>query len=337
MLCRFPVFRALVAGLVVVVLSADGAAPRAQAPTPHPCAQVLSDAEVAKVLGAGLTRTVAVEEKLGESMCAWTDDGTGSAQRRVMVTFVDKRAFATSSPQAAYDAYVATLGSTYKAEPLPGIGEQAALLAFPAPAVMVAVRRADGFVRVAGLQIGREKTIELAKIVASAPAPRIPAAGEVRPRQVPQPEMPEAIELTDDVRGLSCMRLLTGAEITAAAGDGFRLTGAGDPRPGISFCEWKAPAPDVLREVNITVRGREEFAAAGKSTAAEYYALETSMVPGPQVPDALRGIGDQATLVAADDTAHSAIVRRGDEVLTMFCQGCSRAQAVALVRAAAAR
>lgn len=305
---------------------------------PLPCLQVVDERAVRATIGAGFTPS-ASEVVSGESSCLWMADEGNKPPRVLLVQFSDRRIFAdrmlypTAVPTAAglYDAIVSALGKTGdKVEPIPGLGQRAVVVGSE-PSTLVFVQRPDGLVQISGT-LSRTELIAIARRSASAAAPALGAhvstpADEIWPA--------EARALDADARRLPCVQLLTPGEVTSLARPEV-LVDAREARPGLTYCEWRSTT-SRQRGFVLTVVGREEVAARGGADAAALFAAERRALAASFQPTLVAGVGDEALVVMLIPTQPMVVARRGDQILTLNCVGCSREDAVALARLAAAR
>lgn len=152
-------------GMPAVVGAQAPADPAAAAPAAPTCATVLTQEEAAAIVGEGYAGPAVDQPRPGFTRCEWQGDDTNFG-----FTFADATAIADEMTTA--DAMLemdvtAVEGDQYKREPLPGIGQKAALVVLADEAMLVAVARADGVARMVLYKVTRDKAIALARAIAA--------------------------------------------------------------------------------------------------------------------------------------------------------------------------
>jgi hypothetical protein len=133
-----------------------------------------------------------------------------------------------------------------------------------------------------------------------------------------------------------CARLLTAAEVSAAAGPGFTSVGTEEPEPGKSECIWllDGAAP---RAISFTWWQRGAVAGGDLAAFFETQAQRAEKLHGT-TREPLSGIGAGAVLVPGKKPGAMAIVvvRTADGVAYVETDALERAQVVGVGRAVAA-
>jgi hypothetical protein len=295
-----------------------------------PCLQIVDVAAIAAVFGSGYSLAVAEPGEPGVSSCSWKD---AEGALRVSVQFRDKRGFpaAAPAPAGAFDAAVARFEKTgAKAVPIADLGQRASLVSFGESYVML-VQHPDGVLMLTAIGLPQDKTMALARRAVAAPAPAL-GAHEAIDNTPPPPAVVPATPMNVDAetRSWPCVRALTTADLRTA-GRKDVLVEAVRPRPGHTGCVWRTTTPgDGL---GIQVDTREEFAAAGVTSAAAFYQLELKM---PRVGryEPLPGVGVEAVIMVEPRPAGAIVTRTANELVTVSCHDCSRDQIIALARSA---
>ena len=307
--------------------------------SPLPSLQIVDAATIKSVFGGGFTPTC-VMVVVGESSCQWWPDDPKQSSRILSVKFVDRRAFVdrlmfwTAAPSAAgfYDFETKTFSDAgVKVEPISGIGIRAAAVDILG-STRVMVQRADGVLKIDS-NLPRAQMLALARRAVAAPPPQLGMHASDSALGPPSPVGPK--DLDASMRKTPCVGLLTPDEVRSLKRPEV-LVDVFDQRPGFSWCEWRSTTSKQTGFM-FTVMSREQFAEHKTATAAGYLAAERTALAATFQPEPLAGVGDEAIAVMLVPTQPFIMVRRGEQVLTINCVGCSREQAVALARLAAAK
>jgi hypothetical protein len=293
---------------------------------PMPCLQLVPPATMRTAAGERFTLKTAALSRDGDSVCTWED--TAEPPGRIAIAFTDRRGFPAAAPTAAgaFDAYLAAMkrqGLTPEA--VAGVGEAGVL--FPlGDSLILAVRRADGVVRITATRVARDRALSIARGAAAAPSPALGVH-----QRIPEPEPVTAstpLALTPEQRRLPCVRLLTAADFTAL-GRKDVLVEVLNPRPGFSSCTWRATSDES--GVALAVATAQEFADNKMADAAAYFAFERQLHDGIGGTEPLSGLGLEAF---AARPVPIVVVRRTDDVLKLSCldPACTRDAVLALLR-----
>ncbi len=303
---------------------------------PLPCQQLVDARAIEKVVGPGFVPGP-TELVTGSTSCVWmTDAPLGQPIQIVAVDFDDRRMFADRMmlpavvPTAAglYDAMVAGMVEAgMQTEPLANIGERAVATG-DAPHVVLFVQRPDGLITIKGT-VARATLVEIARVAAAAP-PVVVGGNAPTPQHEVAPAEPRL--LSDEDRQLPCVQLLTSAEVESA-GRPEVLTNVMHGRPGLTYCDWRT-STSMGTGFTLLVAGREEIATRGFADAAEMFAAERKVFSSSFETTPVAGVGDEAFAFMVIPTQPMVIARRGEQVLTLTCHGCSREATVTLGRLA---
>lgn len=153
---------------LAVLLCLAAAPVRAQTPAEPSavrCDAVLTAEEATAVVGESYQGPATSEPRPGFTSCDWQGEDSNFG-----FTFASLKALAddqrTADEEFEFDV-LALESDTTKRELLPGIGVKAAILGAGDDALVVVVQRADGVARMLTYKLGREKTLALARAIAT--------------------------------------------------------------------------------------------------------------------------------------------------------------------------
>lgn len=160
--CALAVVAMGVPAVVCAQAPADAAAPAAAEIT---CATVLTQEEAAAIVGDGYAGPAVDQPRPGFTRCEWQGEDTNFG-------FTYANATALADEMTTADAMLemdvsAVESDEHKREPLPGIGQKAALVSLGDDGLLVAVARVDGAARMVLYKVARDKAIALARAIAT--------------------------------------------------------------------------------------------------------------------------------------------------------------------------
>ena len=129
------------------------------------CDAVLTSEEATAIVGDGYAGPAVDEPRPGFTRCEWQGSDTNFG-----FTFASLKALADDMRTAAEEfefEVSAVEDDTRKREVLAGLGVRAAMVSLGDEAILVAVQRADGVARMTTYKVGSEKTLALAKAIAT--------------------------------------------------------------------------------------------------------------------------------------------------------------------------
>ncbi len=295
------------------------------------CGRLIAASAMAQDLGPGFAPVGFSDKDTGFWNCRWS---TAEEPPRALAVRYNVEGGATA--QRLYDEHVTKLkAGGLPLGPVPGVGLAATVVQFGG-ATSLAVRAEHAFISVTGLAgLSHAQIVAVAKRLAAVTPATLEAAradlAKARAAEVPPPAVEEVV-VRRNGQPLPCEQLVPRAEFTAIFGPAYRLAFANDPRPGMSFCEWKRTEQDY--PVTVRVAGEPEFRDAKMSGPAEFFAFEVDMAYCKESGRSLPGLGEQARLCSSGDRHHTVIVRRQKDVIVITCPDCASDMAVALAKAA---
>lgn len=162
------VWQARLAAVAMCVPAAIGA----QAPsgagaalTATTCASVLTQEEATAIVGDSYAGPAVDEPRPGFTRCEWQGEDSNFG-----FTYADATALADEMKTAAemWESEVSAVEhDQQQREPLPGIGQHAALVSLGDDALLVAVARPDGVARMVLYKVSRDKALALARAIAA--------------------------------------------------------------------------------------------------------------------------------------------------------------------------
>jgi len=129
-----------------------------------------------------------------------------------------------------------------------------------------------------------------------------------------------------------CDAVLTSAEATAVAGDGYEGPAISEPRPGFTSCDWQGNDTNF----GFTFASLSALKADDRKAEEEFEFVVVAVEEGNSKREVLKGIGVRAALVVLQGDAMLIAVQRPDGVARMILYKVPRETALGLARAIAA-
>jgi hypothetical protein len=139
--------------------------------------------------------------------------------------------------------------------------------------------------------------------------------------------------LTAEQRRAPCAALVTAEEIRAL-GRKDVLVQVTQDRAGSSICGWQTSPPNGEAGFIVTLQTAAWFAYEQVANAKESYDLKRHGYDSAVGTDPVPGLGLEARMTRHPQLA-VVLVRRANDVIYVTCTDCSKAQSIALAKAAA--
>jgi hypothetical protein len=294
------------------------------------CSRLIATSVLSQDVGPGLAPVGFSDADAGFWNCRWS---TASEPPRVLMARYNIEG--RDKARARYDEHIARLKASGRPhEPVTGVGLAAALVPL-GEAMTLAVHAPDAFITITAMSgVSRTQVLAVARRLAAVTPATLEAArtGLAAARAAEPPPTVEEVVVRRNGQPLPCEQLVPRGELTAIVGPAYRLAHADDPRPGMSFCEWKRTEQDY--PITVRVAGEPEFRDARMSGPAEFFSFEVDMASCKDSGRVLQGLGEQARQCSSGDRHHIVVIRRAKDVIVVTCPDCASDAAVALAKAA---